>query len=145
MWSCTRDGGRSSEAGSQVLASNHCKLLSSKAMVVSVAAKGGTRSRQVRSGEASESEPLMTCRNALYDVKTGGATFSRDQLGGGPETCPSGIRHIGGAKPDQAFVWNVRTCRPDAKGEAQVAETARARVPMRGTGAEWPVVGLKVL
>jgi hypothetical protein len=42
VWSCTRDGGRPPEAGSQVQASNHCKLLSSKAMVVSVAAKGGT-------------------------------------------------------------------------------------------------------
>src|SRR5450432_1363345 len=47
VWSYTRDGGRPPEAGSQVQASNHCKLLSSKAMVVSVAAKGGIQSRQV--------------------------------------------------------------------------------------------------
>jgi len=126
VWSYTRDGGRPPEAGSQVQASNHCKLRPSKATVVSVAAKGGTRSRQVWSGEASESEPLMTCRNSMGDVKTGGAIFFRDQLGGGPEACLSGIRHIGGAKPDQALVWNVRTCRPDVKGEAQVAKTARA-------------------
>jgi hypothetical protein len=99
----------------------------------------------VWSGEASVSKPSMTCRNSIGDVKTGGAIFSRDQFGGGPEACPSGIRHIGGAKPDQALVWNVRTCRPDAKGDVQAAKTARARVPMRGTGAEWPVVGLKVL
>jgi hypothetical protein len=39
---CTRDEGRSFEIGSQVLVSNHCKLLSSKAMVVSVAANVGT-------------------------------------------------------------------------------------------------------
>ena len=126
VWSYTRDGGRPPEAGSQVQASNHCKLRPSKATVVSVAAKGGTRSRQVWSGEASESEPLMTCRNSMGDVKTGSAIFFRDQLGGGPEACLSGIRHIGGAKPDQALVWNVRTCRPDVKGEAQVAKTARA-------------------
>ena len=125
--------------------SNHCKLLSSKAMVVSVAAKGGIRSRQVWSGEASESKPSMTCRNSIGDVKTGGATFFRDQFGGGPEACPSGIRHVGGAKPDQALVWNVRTCRSDAKGDVRAAETARARVPMRSTGAERPVVGLRVL
>jgi hypothetical protein len=31
---CTRDEGRPFEIGSQVLVSNHCKLLSSKAMVV---------------------------------------------------------------------------------------------------------------
>ena len=113
--------------------------------MVSVAAKGGTRSRQVGSGEASVSEPLMKCRNAMGDVKTGGASISRDQLGGWPEGCSSGIRHVGGAKPDQALVRNVRTCRPDVKGDVQAAPTARARVPMRGTGAEWPVVGLKVL
>ena len=145
VWSYTRDGGRPPETGSQVQVSNHCKLLSSKAMVVSVAAKGGIRSRQVWSGEASESKPSMKCRNSIGDVKTGGAIFSRDQRGGGPEACPSGIRHVGGAKPDQALVWNVRTCRPDAKGEVQVAKTTRARGPMRGTGAEQFVVGLKVL
>jgi len=47
VWCCTRDEGRPLDAGGQVQASNHCKLLSSKAMVVSVAAKGGTRARQV--------------------------------------------------------------------------------------------------
>jgi len=87
----------------------------------------------------------MTCRNAKDGVKTGGASISRDQFGGGPEACPSGIRHIGGAKPDQALVWNVRTCGSDAKGDVRAAETARARVPMRGTGAEQFVVGMKVL
>ena len=145
VWSYTRDGGRPPETGSQVQVSNHCKLLSSKAMVVSVAAKGGMRSRQVWSGEASESKPSMKCRNSKGDVKTGGAIFSRDQRGGGPEACPSGIRHVGGAKPDQALVWNVRTCRPDAKGEVQVAKTTRARVPKRGTGAEQSVVGMRIL
>src|SRR5215467_642266 len=45
--SCTRDEGGPLDVGGQAQASNHCKLLSSKAMVVSVAAKGGTRSRQV--------------------------------------------------------------------------------------------------
>jgi len=145
MWSCPRDEGWPLEAGSQVQASNHCKLRSSRAMVVSVAAKGGTTSRQVGSGEASESKPLMTCRNSIDDVKTGGVIFSRDKLGGCPEDCPSGIRHVSGAKPDQARGRNVRTCRPDVKGDTQAAETARIRVPMRSTGAGWPIVGLRVL
>ncbi len=87
----------------------------------------------------------MTCRNANDDVETGGASGSGDKLGGDPEVCPSGIRHIGGAKPDQALVWNVRTCGSDAKGDVRVAKTARARVPMRSAGAERPVVGLRVL
>ena len=42
MWNCMRDGGRPPEIGSQVLVSNHRKLRPLKAIVVSVAAKGGT-------------------------------------------------------------------------------------------------------
>jgi hypothetical protein len=57
MRNCTRDEGRSFEAGSQVPASNRCKLLSSKAMVVSVAVNVGRISRRVRLREASASEP----------------------------------------------------------------------------------------
>src|ERR1039458_5909908 len=38
---CTRDGGGPFETGSQVLVSSHRKLLSSKAMVVSVAETSG--------------------------------------------------------------------------------------------------------
>src|SRR6266851_9539806 len=79
---CTRDEGRSFEAGSQVQASNRCKLLSSKAMVVSVAVNVGTISRWVRLREASASEPPMKCRKRLDDVRTGGWHFLRDQLGG---------------------------------------------------------------
>jgi hypothetical protein len=145
VWSCTGDEGRPLEAGIQVQVSNHRKLLSLRAMVVSVAAKVGTTSRLVRSGEASESKPSMTCRKGSDDVETGGGPISRDKLGGCPDDCPGGIRHVGGAKPDQALVRNVRTCRPDAKGKVQVAKTARVKVLMRGTGAEEPVVGLKVL
>jgi hypothetical protein len=42
VWSCTGDEGRPLEVGIQVQASNHCKLLSLRAMVVSVAGKVGT-------------------------------------------------------------------------------------------------------
>jgi hypothetical protein len=87
----------------------------------------------------------MKCRNALKDVETGGGRFSWDKHGSRPESCPGGIRHLGGAKPDQALVWNGRTCRSDAKGDAQAAKSARTRVPMRGTGTERSVVGMKVL
>jgi len=47
------------EVGNQVLISSHRKLLSSKAMVVNVAEKSGTRFRQARLREASASEPLQ--------------------------------------------------------------------------------------
>jgi hypothetical protein len=87
----------------------------------------------------------MKCRNALTDVETGGGRFLRDEHGNRPGSCPGGIRHLGGAKPDQALVWNVRTCRLDAKGDVQAAKSARTRVPMRDTETEWSVVGKKVL
>ena len=45
----------------------------------------------------------------------------------------------------QALVRNSGTCRPDAKGELKRMDSARARVPMRDTGAESLVVGMKAL
>ena len=53
VWSCTRDEGGPLEASGQARASNPCKLRSSRAMVVSVAAKGGTQipSGAIRRGE----------------------------------------------------------------------------------------------
>src|SRR5215469_11889424 len=92
VWSCTRAEGRPLEAGIQVQASNHRKVLSLRAIVVSVAGKVGTISRLVRSGEASESKPSMTVRKGSDDVETGGGPISRDKLGGGPDDCPGGIR-----------------------------------------------------
>ena len=56
-----------------------------------------------------------------------------------------GIRHKGSANLIQALVGNVGICRPDVKGEIQVEETTRMRVPMRGTGADQLVVVLKFL
>jgi hypothetical protein len=41
MRNCTRDGGGPFEIGNQVLISSHRKLLSSKAMVVSIAETAG--------------------------------------------------------------------------------------------------------
>jgi len=142
---CTRDEGRSFEAGSQVPASNRCKLLSSKAMVVSVAVNVGRISRRVRLREASASEPPMNCRKRIRRCQNRGVTLPPGSARGNPEDCPSGIRHVGGAKLNQALARNVRTCAPMQRERSQAAQTARIRVPMRGTGAEQPVVGTKAL
>ena len=48
--------------------------------------------------------------------------------------CSVGVRHRGGVNVDWALVRNVRTCRPDAKGEAQ-AGTHR-QVPEYRCGAQ---------
>ena len=118
MWSCKRDEGRPLGAGNQAQARNHCELLPSRAVVVSVAGKGGTRSRQVRSEETSASEPLMTCRNSLDDVETRGKVVAPGTSAGGAlETGPRGIRLGGGVNSDQALLWKAGTCRPDVKGD----------------------------
>jgi len=56
---------------------------------------------------------------------------------------PSGIRHVGGAKLDQALVRNVRTYTAMPREKAQAASTARPKVPMRRLGADCSVVAAK--
>jgi hypothetical protein len=95
--------------------------------------------------ETNGSEPLMTCRNSHRWRRNRGGAVPGMKVEASLLQCSTGVRHEGGVNADQALVRNVGTCRPDAKGAAQAAQTARARVPMRGTGAEALVVGVKVL
>src|SRR5262252_10942761 len=113
-------------------------------MVVSVA-ETPDMIRQARLREASASEPSMKCRKRIRRCRNRGVPLPPGSVREKPEACPSGIRHIGGAKLNQALVRNVRTCRSDAKGDVQAAHTARTRVPKRSTGAEQFVVGMKAL
>ena len=87
---------------------------------MSVVGKGGAGLRQVRIKKTNASEPLMTCRKTLDGVETGIETLSREGGGGGPAYGSTGVRHEGGVILIQAWVRNVGTCRPDAKGDAQV-------------------------
>ena len=57
-------------------------LLRPKGAVVSDAANGVQLERRVRVEEMSASEPLMTHRNTLDVVETGGVGNRRDQSGG---------------------------------------------------------------
>jgi hypothetical protein len=54
-----------------------------------------------------------------------------------------GVRYRGGVNWNQVLVWNLGTCSSDAKGEIQVTEIIRMRVPKWSTGTDWPVVALK--
>jgi hypothetical protein len=120
---CTRDEGRSFEAGSQVPASNRCKLLSSKAMVVSVAVNVGRISRRVRLREASASEPPMNCRKRIRRCQNRGVTLPPGSARGNPEACPSGIRHVGGAKLNQALGRNsLAQAMPQTPGGTAMAD-----------------------
>src|SRR5215813_7693464 len=113
-------------------------------MVVSVA-ETPDMIRQARLREASASEPSMKCRKRIRRCQNRGVTLPPGSVRENPEAYPNGIRHIGGAKLNQALVRNVRTCAPMQRERSQAAQTARIRVPMRGTGAEQPVVGTKAL
>ena len=70
--------------------------------------------------ETSESKPLMTCRKRIDDVETGEMSLPRDESGRWPDYGPDGIRHEGGVTLGLARARNVGTCRPDAKGDAQM-------------------------
>ena len=85
------------EAGLQGQAPNHLKLLWSRATVVSVKEKSRHRIVQVWVREPSVSEPLMRCRNAMDDVKTGVLTMSQDESRGNLLTAwvGSGIKVAG--------------------------------------------------
>jgi len=72
VWSCKRDEGRSLGVGDQAQAPNHCELPALRALVVSVAGKAGGKSCQVRSGETSASEPLITAEIYRTMSKPGG-------------------------------------------------------------------------
>src|SRR3984893_15424892 len=58
----------------------------------------GTRFRQARLREASASEPSMKCRKRIRRCQNRGLTLPPGSVRGNPEACPSGIRHVGGAK-----------------------------------------------
>ena len=74
--------------------------------------------------KTNASEPLMTCRKRRNDVKTGRKSLARDEPRRKPAYWLDGVRHEGGVSVVQALVWNVGTCRLDAKGEVQ-AEAPR--------------------
>src|ERR1700674_3592109 len=68
--------------------------------------KVGTRFRQARLREASASEPSMKCRKRIRRCQNRGVTLPPGSARENPEACPSGIRHVGGAKLNQALVRN---------------------------------------
>jgi hypothetical protein len=82
----------------------------------------------------------MKCREDRNDIKTGRQSLAQDKSRECLVIVLDGVRHEGGVNSIQASVRNVGTCRLDAKGETQMDETIRARVPMLSTGAEQPVV-----
>ena len=74
----------------------------------------------------------MNCRKRKDDVRTGVGGLSGIKYGRSPEDRPMRHPARGGVNLNQASVWNGRTCRPVAKGEGQVVNPMRSRVPITG-------------
>src|SRR5246127_580519 len=85
----------------------------------------------------------MKCRKRIRRCRNRGVTLPPGSARENPEACPSGIRHVGGAKLNQALVRNVRTYTAMPREKAQAAPTARPKVPMRRLGADCSVVAGK--
>ena len=87
-------------------ASNHLELRWLKTVVVSVEEKAHVM-RQVGIGKASESEPLLTCREVEMTSKPGRSVVVRDEPGG----CPFIGQVVSGMKAARvrsaASAWNL--------------------------------------
>jgi hypothetical protein len=75
-------------------------------------------------------------------IKTRLQSLAWDRVKAEPAYGLDGDRRKGGVSLVLALMENVGTCRHDAKGMPKW-KTHKARVPMRGTGADQPVVALK--
>ena len=145
------DGGGPSGTALQGEVSNHRKLLRSRAVVVSVAEKAHEM-RQVRTGKANVSEPLRKRRNHSGVIETGVCFPSRDEPGGylftalvvtGVKVARARFRHQHGTWEPVALAVSAGCWTGRSKGAPQAADTARGRVPMRGTGADRLVVAAR--
>jgi hypothetical protein len=107
---------------------------------------------QVGTGKANVSEPLLTCRKRIDDIRTGVQLLPRDEPGGYLSTAlvVSGMKVARVrfrrwcetwerlAPIGSAGCWTGRR-----EGEPRAAETVRGRVPMRGRRADRPVLAGK--
>ena len=151
MRCCAGDGGmalRDRPAGGGL---KPRKLLRLRAVVVSVAEKAHVM-RQVWAGKANVSEPLLRRRKRSGVIKTGVQSLPRDEPGGclligqvvtGVKVARARFRHQHGTWEPVAPLALAGCWAGQPKGVPQAAETARGRVPARGTGADRPVVAVR--
>ena len=102
--------------------------------------------------KASESEPLMRRRKRIGDIETRVESLLWDESGGclltgqvvtGVKVARARFRHQHGTWEPVAPMVLAGCWAGQPKGVPQAAETARGRVPVRGTGADRLVLALK--
>lgn len=112
--------------------------------VVSVGVKAsGAYPEQVRIRETNESEPSMTRRYPESCRQNRGRLYLLGQACRAPDYWASGGRRIGGVKLIQASVRNCGNQSLRCQGRSTSGRNHKARVPMRSTGADRPVVVMK--
>jgi len=160
--------GWSSGVAVQAEIPNHRKLRRSRAGVVSVAEKARRRAGQVSDEKTNMCEPLLTHRNVQTASKPGphlspgrrarpaGCVPSQGAACVWPWWCPvyRWRELVAGAGMEQENLSpryrlgrSLGLVQPPGRREGgpRAAETARGRVPRRGTGADRPVVAMKAL
>jgi len=92
--------------------------------------------------KSNASEPPMTCRKRMQSMPKPGAVVAPGGAWEALVSGPRGIRHKGGESVDQARTRNLEPVASMAR-RSPSGRPHEARVPMRGTGAERPVVARK--
>jgi hypothetical protein len=160
---CSGDGGGPSVVALQGVAANRPRA-------AAVKSRGGERCGKRRAFEcvrcdpmkANESKPLMTCRNALDDIKTGYVSLSRDE----PGECLLIDQVVSGMEAARAWVrlldrtWEPVVLRDDqlvasglrlaVSGKVSSGRNREGRTPVVGhrdgpsrSSDEGPVMGLE--
>lgn len=113
-------------------------------LVVSVGVKAWRKYlQQVWIRETNESEPLMTRRNSENCRRNQRRFYLLGQVCRRPDYWANGGRRIGGVKLIQASVRNCGNQSFRCEGRSPSGRNHKARVPMRGTGADRSVVVMK--
>ena len=119
--------------------------------MVSVAEKAH-KMCQVRTGKANVSEPLLTCRKRMDDIRTGVQLLPWEEPGGylltalvvsGMKVARARFRRRCGTWELLAPMRSAACWRGRREGDPQAAETARGSVPMRGRRTDRLVVAEK--
>jgi hypothetical protein len=159
MRCCMRDRGWPSAVALQGEAANHREVRRSRAGVLSVAEKA--RRERVRCGSRRRAKaiPPMRRRKRRDGIKTGVESLPWDQPGG----CLLTGQVVPGVKAARAWsgLWcgtrepvapmgrpasgAVLSCGRSSGARTPSSRSVRGRVVMRGTGADRPVVVMKVL
>jgi hypothetical protein len=95
---------------------------------------------QIRFRKMSESEPLMTYRETVNDVKTTFCSLTWDKCGGDLNYRLRGIRYLSGMSLNQAATWNVGNSTGVLRETLKRAEPASAKVPKSSAVADWFIV-----